>query len=152
MCDVTVIAVPIISLQKTSQTLSDPINGVNNPKAIPGAVAEYAITATNSGLIGADNNSIVITDSIPTNTALYVAAIPGWIGSVRLVDGSPSSGLTIGSVSYFNSSNVSITPSADADGVDTSVASFSVSTSGQFNASSGSGDPSFQLLFRVKVQ
>ncbi|WP_299873757.1 hypothetical protein [uncultured Cocleimonas sp.] len=152
ICLIAANELPTINLKKTSSTISDPINGNVNPKAIPGAIAEYAIMATNSGAGVADNNSIVITDTIPANTALYVEQIWPGIAPVRFMDGSPSSGLTLGSVSYFNSSNVSITPSPDADGVDTNVASFRVTTSGQFNATSASGDPWFEILFRVKVQ
>ena len=143
---------PNIILKKTSRTVSDPINGAVSPKAIPGAIAEYAITATNSSSGVADSDSIVITDTIPENTALYVEEIWPGIAPVRFMDASGNSGLTVGSISYFDSSNAQITPSPDADGVDTNVASFRVSTSGQFNANSGSGDPWFQILFRVKVQ
>ncbi len=155
---------PSISLQKTSITISDPVNGTTNPKAIPGALAEYAIQATNSGLSAADNNSIVISDAIPANTALYVNDISGaGTGPVRFVDGTPPSGLsynfvnlasTTDNVSFSNNGGSSYVyvPSPDADGVDTNVTHIRVSTLGQFLASSGSGDPSFQVLFRVKVQ
>ena len=68
---------PSITLQKTSQTISDPVNGASNPKAIPGALAEYSIKATNSGLTATDNNTTIITDAIPPNTALYVNDISG---------------------------------------------------------------------------
>ena len=148
--DVTVIAVPEISLQKTSITISDPINGTSNPKAIPGSLAEYTIEATNSGLVAADNDSITISDVIPSNTALYV--IDTGSGIVRFVDGSTPSGLSIDSVSYFDSGGASIPPTPDGDGVNTNVSSITVTTQGQFQASSASGDPSFKLLFRVKVQ
>jgi uncharacterized repeat protein (TIGR01451 family) len=155
---------PNISLQKTSQTLSDPVNGTINPKAIPGALAEYAITATNSGLSAADNNSIVITDAIPANTALYVNDISGaGTGPVIFIDGTPSSGLTFSFISlssttdglsFSNTSGAdySYTPSADADGVDTSVTNIRMATQGTFLDDSGSGSPNFQFIFRVKVK
>jgi len=155
---------PNISLQKTSRTLSDPVNGNSNPKAIPGALAEYAITATNSGMTVSDNNSIVITDSIPANTALYVNDISGaGSGPIRFIDGSPPSGLsynfinlasTIDNLNFSNNggSSYSYIPSPDADGVDTNVTNIQILTQGLFLAPSGSGNPSFQLLFRVKVQ
>jgi len=150
---VTVIAVPKISLQKNSSTISDPINGTTNPKAIPGALAEYTIAAINTGLAPADNDSIIITDAIPANTALYVNDISGpGTGPIIFIDGLPPSGLSLGSVSYFNSSGVSIPPTPDADGVNTNIASISVTMLGPFLAPSGSGDPSFKILFRVKVQ
>jgi uncharacterized repeat protein (TIGR01451 family) len=55
--------------------ISDPFNGTTNPKAIPGATVEYAITLTNTG---AQNASVVtITDPIPTNTTFVPAGYTG---------------------------------------------------------------------------
>ena len=33
--------VPVLLVSKIAQTLSDPVNGGSNPKAIPGAVVQY---------------------------------------------------------------------------------------------------------------
>ena len=163
-CVSTAIVVPNVSLQKNSITLSDPVNGTSNPKAIPGALAEYSITATNTGSGTADNNSIVITDGIPANTALYVNDISGsGTGPIRFVDGATPSGLsynfvslasTTDGLSFSNDGGATYVyvPSPDADGVDTTVTNIRIATLGQFLASSGSGDPSFKVLFRVKVQ
>jgi uncharacterized repeat protein (TIGR01451 family) len=52
-----------ISLVKSVAILSDPINGTTNPKAIPGAVVEYKLTITNSGLIAASD--VVVVDAVP---------------------------------------------------------------------------------------
>jgi len=161
---VTVTSDPSISLQKTALTLSDPVNGTNFPKAIPGAISEYTLKATNTGPGAADNNSIVLDDAIPNHTALYVNDISGaGSGPVRFVDGSPPSGLsynfislesTIDDVSFSNNggANYNYTPSANADGVDTAVTHIRISTQGDFLGSSGSGNPNFELKFRVKVQ
>lgn len=161
---VTVSTTPIISLQKTSVTLSDPINNTTNPKAIPGALAEYTLKAVNSGGGAADNNTIILSDSIPANTALYVNDISGsGTGPVRFVDGAPPSGLsysfvslasTTDDVSFSNNSGTSYnyTPSADADGVDTTVTNIKMATQGSFLGDSGSGAPNFLFKFRVKVK
>ena len=47
---------PLLELVKTSQTLSDPINGSASPYAIPGARVQYGITLENrgSGQVDAD--------------------------------------------------------------------------------------------------
>ncbi|WP_297533158.1 DUF11 domain-containing protein [Thalassolituus sp.] len=58
------------NLTKTSAVISDPLNGTDNPKAIPGAVVEYTITLTNTGT--ADATNVVVTDAIPADTT-YVA-------------------------------------------------------------------------------
>lgn len=155
---------PQISLQKTLETLSDPINGTTNPKAIPGAISEYTLKAENSGNGTADNNSIVLSDKVPANTILYVNDISGsGSGPVRFVDGSPSSGLSYNFVSLSsttdnlsfsndNGSSYNYTPTPDAYGFDSSVTNVKISTTGSFLGDSGSGAPNFQLMFRVKVE
>ncbi len=63
-----------ISLSKIKTTLSDPINGTNNPKSIPGSVIEYTLTAVNYGSAPADNN--VIRDSL--NTMISTQQLATW--------------------------------------------------------------------------
>ena len=164
VCLPTVPQNPEISLQKSVVTLQDPVNGTTNPKSIPGALAEYSIEASNTGPVTVDNNTTILTDAIPSNTALYVGDISGaGTGPIRLVDGSPPSGLSYSfsslgsntdSISFSNNNGSSYTyvPSPDADGVDTNVTNIRVATNGQFLASGVSGDPSFKIIFRVIVQ
>jgi uncharacterized repeat protein (TIGR01451 family) len=59
-----------ITVTKSSTVVSDPFNLLVNPKAIPGAVIEYCLDIENAG--SATASSIVLTDTIPTNTT-YVA-------------------------------------------------------------------------------
>jgi uncharacterized repeat protein (TIGR01451 family) len=54
-----------ISLAKTSAVLSDPTNGLTNPKAIPGAIVRYCITVANAGPVAA--TSVAITDPLPAS-------------------------------------------------------------------------------------
>ncbi|MCY0963744.1 hypothetical protein [Parathalassolituus penaei] len=61
---------PFLAIVKTSQVISDPINGTTNPKAIPGAVVEYSLEVQNWG--GAAAAGINLSDAIPANTT-YVA-------------------------------------------------------------------------------
>ena len=44
----------VITVQKTSVTLRDPINGSSNPKSIPGAYVTYTVTVSNAGPADAD--------------------------------------------------------------------------------------------------
>ena len=155
-------AFPQINMKKTSTVISDGIN-TTNPKRIPGALIDYDITATNLGPGIADNNTVLISDAIPSNTALFVNDISGTgTGPVRFIDGSPPSGLyynfinlasTTDSVSFSNNNGGSYnyTPSPNANGTDSSVTNIRISATGQFLAPSGSGNPSFQFKFRVKV-
>lgn len=55
-----------LSIQKTSAVISDPFNGATNPKAIPGAVIEYAVIVTNNGAVAA--GGVTINDPPPANT------------------------------------------------------------------------------------
>lgn len=52
-----------ISVTKVSSVISDPVNGTNNPKAIPGAVIEYCILVSNTGATAVSN--VTATDPLP---------------------------------------------------------------------------------------
>lgn len=67
-----VVASASLGVAKTSTVFSDPFNGTTNPKAIPGAVMEYAIELTNSG--GANATGVVITDTLPVTGISYTTA------------------------------------------------------------------------------
>ncbi len=58
-----------ITVSKTSQVLSDPINLAVNPKAIPGAVVEYTITVTNAVAASATATNVQVTDSLAAEIA-----------------------------------------------------------------------------------
>jgi len=64
--DVTFCKPPVsIGVTKVSSVLSDPVNGSTNPKAIPGAVMEYCVLITNTGLATLSN--LVATDPLPAS-------------------------------------------------------------------------------------
>lgn len=54
---------------KTSAVLDDGVSAAN-PKALPGARMRYTITVQNTGNLGVDANTIVITDVLPPNFTL----------------------------------------------------------------------------------
>ena len=144
---------PKISLAKSLLTIYDPFNGASNPKAIPGSILEYIITAHNNGSLAADNNSIKISDFIPVNTKVCVANV-GSCKAPYFVNGSPSSGLSLASTVYSNNSGASYaySASADAEGADSSVTNLRSSMNGAFQPKTGATAPSFQLKFRVIVK
>ena len=148
---------PVLQVTKVVQVLSDPINGPTNPKAIPGAVMLYTVGVTNQGLGSVDNNTIVITDAVPENTALFVDAGSG--DPIQFIDGATASGLAFNYATDVTFSNqagggppYSYTPVPDADGFDAAVTGFRVNPSGSMNASAGGNNPSFNIRFRVRVQ
>jgi uncharacterized repeat protein (TIGR01451 family) len=55
-----------VSMTKTARVISDPINLLVNPRAIPGAVMEYCLTVSNAGPGIATN--VGITDQVPAGT------------------------------------------------------------------------------------
>ncbi len=59
-----------LSVTKISQIVADPVNGTNNPKAIPGATVRYCILINNQGGIAANN---VTADDILLSNISYVA-------------------------------------------------------------------------------
>jgi len=122
-----------LTVSKTADVSSDPINGGTNPKAIPGATMDYAIDVANTGATAATN--VVVVDQIPVNTAFLVA-------SVVTV---PALGPT---VEYSNDSGASWTysPSAGGDGSDTSVTHLRVTFASIGSGSTGEAD--FQVLIQ----
>ena len=144
---------PELSLSKSVLTIYDPFNGASNPKAIPGSVIEYSIDAQNDGPLAADNNSINLADVVPANTKLCVANV-GNCSAPYFVNGSPSSGLSLGSTSYSNNNGASYgySASSDAEGADSNVTNLRVAMSGAFAAKTGAVAPNFSLKFRVVVE
>ena len=53
-----------ITIAKSSTIISDPSNGVTNPKMIPGATVRYCLLVSNAGPASAGN--IIVTDALPT--------------------------------------------------------------------------------------
>ncbi len=79
--DSYVIASTTVNFAKTATIISDPVNLILLPKAIPGAVVEYCLKVNNSGSSSA--TGISITDAIPANTTY----IPGslYVGGTTLL-------------------------------------------------------------------
>jgi uncharacterized repeat protein (TIGR01451 family) len=69
------IASATLSVAKTSTVISDPFNNTTNPKAIPGAIVQYAITVTNTGASAA--SGVAINDPLPTNTTFVQGQYTG---------------------------------------------------------------------------
>jgi uncharacterized repeat protein (TIGR01451 family) len=157
---------PSLMFMKTVQVFSDPVNGTTNPKFIPGAMAGYTLMAVNSGTGAVDNNTLVVTDPLSANTALFVNDI-GVAGSgpVAFSQGATSSGLTYSYTSlasvaddldFFGGTPVAAwgyVPTPDPiTGCDPLVSQIKVSPKGSFVGSPTAPSPSFNLNFRVCVK
>jgi uncharacterized repeat protein (TIGR01451 family) len=149
-----VIPQPSLTVVKTSTVESDPINLATNPKRIPNAVVRYDITVTNSGPGTIDAGTLALTDPIPANSSMYVSTSSG--NPVVFSNGTTPSGLTFTyatSVSYSStgaSGPWTYTPVPDANGFDAAVRAVRIAPSGVMSAA-GSGNPSFTIQFRVRV-
>ncbi len=142
---------PDIAILKATTMVSDPINNTTNPKRIPGAVMLYTLITTNSGTGSPDANSTIVTDVIDaSNVSINVT------DGITFTDGTTSSGLTLGTVSYSSTAApgpyiYTYTPTPDGDGYDANVTSIKITTSGTFNYG-GSPAPSFTLQYKVRVK
>ena len=149
-----VFAFPSLTILKTVETLTEPVNGTTNPKAIPGAELLYRVQVINSGFGSPDSDTLEVTDPIPANTSLYVGDLGQ--GAPLFFSDIASSGFTAGDVNLSYSEDASCsdynyTPSADTDGFDSNVCAFKARMTGTFNASDGTTNPSFSLEFKVRI-
>lgn len=147
---------PVLQVTKIVQVVSDPVNGASNPRAIPGATMRYTIGVTNQGLGTVDSDTVVVTDVVPANSALFVDTTAG--DPIRFIDGATPSGLAFNYVSDVTFSNqagggppFSYVPIPDAQGFDAAVTGFRVAPSGTMNGASGGNNPSFNVQFRTRV-
>lgn len=144
-------------VSKIAQTITDPVNGGSNPKAIPGAIVQYTVGVSNQGLGPVDANSLVITDPLPPDTALFVDTSGG--DPIVFVDGPVSSGLTYNYATDVTFSNqvgggppYSYVPSPDAQGFDPAITGYRINPGGSMNPTVGSSTPSFNVRLQVRIQ
>jgi uncharacterized repeat protein (TIGR01451 family) len=92
----------LISVVKSSTIVSDPVNGVTNPKFIPGATIQYCIAVTN-GAGGATATNVAISDPLPatvTYDAAYGIKLNGTLSAgVCQTDGTAGGAFSAGTVS-----------------------------------------------------
>lgn len=157
--NVTVTGGPNLVTTKTVAVDSDPFNNTTNPKSIPGSIQIYTVRVTNQGAGTVDNTTVQIIDPIPVNTTLCgLDSTP-----VTFTDGSPGSALTL-QYSSLNSATddldfsntVSGAPTwtytpTPVDGCDPAVRYIRIRPRGVMAAASASGNPYFEIRFRVRV-
>lgn len=148
-----------LSVTKTSAVISDPVNNTTDPKAIPGAVMQYSILVSNTGISATDADTVVVADDVPPEAKMCLDDIAGLgTGPVRFIDGGTSSALTYNYTALGNLSDDlefsndgggtwNYVPVQDSDGCDPAITDFRVAASGAF-ASSGSF--TLQALFIIE--
>ena len=158
---VTVPLPPNFIVLKSFTLLSDPINASTNPRNIPGAEIQYSIQVTNTGAGNGDNNSVSTIDAIPPYTELFVGDLSGaGTGPIRFVQGTPTSNLTWTYTALanltddvdFSNNNGSSWGYVPTPPYDSTVTHIRLNPKGLMAASGGSGNPSFQLQFKVRLK
>lgn len=130
---------------------------------VPGSTVLYQVLITNSGLGSPDDASFVLRDDLPDEMVLYVGDYVGGNGGpVRIIEGSPASGLAYtylgagdgsDSIVFMDSTGSEIVPDTSGDGFDAGVRSFEITTPGTFAPWSGSGaQPSVTLEYRARIR
>lgn len=153
-------APPDLKPEKSVEIEQDPINGTDDPLGIPGAWAVYTISITNEGTGDVDEDTIVIGDTIGSETVLFTGDFDGSGSPFEFVDGTGGaiSGLsldfgglsdTTDGVVFRNAAGVEIIPTG---GFDPAVARFELRFDGVMNGSSGGGDPTFAIRYRVLIE
>jgi uncharacterized repeat protein (TIGR01451 family) len=148
---------PAITIKKTSQVISDPVNLTNNPKRIAGARVRYTIAVSNAGS-PVDLDSVHIIDPIPANTALQLG-----VSDFSFQDGSPSSGLsfvyssstnTADDVSFSNNNGADYLyqPAIDANNSNANITHFQLSPKGRFECSNSAQPTMFSLKYDVNIK
>ncbi|MDT8442799.1 MAG: DUF11 domain-containing protein [Desulfuromonadales bacterium] len=165
--DITLAATPIISLQKTLQTVFDPVHGFTNPFNIPGAVVEYTIRAQSTGSAATTSGTVMLSDPIPANTTMYVGPAGGSTSPVTFTDGSglspaqTDSGLTYSfidledlndNLQFYDGTTWDYQPTPDTEGYDSNVQQFRINFGGTIDGASGGNNPTFEITFRVRVK
>jgi uncharacterized repeat protein (TIGR01451 family) len=151
-------AIAPVSVAKTAAVVSDPLNGVLTPKAIPGAQVDYTITVSNTSNRVLDDGTIAVADLVPTKTKLYVKDL-GLSGSGPVAFGQgllsgmsfTFSGLasTTDDVAFSKDGGATYTyvPVPDADGCDALVTHLRVRPRGALSTVGV-----FTVRFRVVVR
>jgi uncharacterized repeat protein (TIGR01451 family) len=132
--------------------ISDPVNGTTNPKLIPGAIVEYAITVRNAGTVAVEAGTLAILDVMPPNMAFAVGT------PVTFTNGTPSSGLTAfnaATMVRFSSAAGGVAPYTyvPVGSFDPNVRGIRITPAGSLaGTTSATAQPNFTIRFRAQVQ
>jgi uncharacterized repeat protein (TIGR01451 family) len=109
--DAYLVTVTALTVAKTVEVISDPINNTTNQKAIPGAVVRYCVLMTNNG--GQAATDVVLSDVVPTELTYVTGSIQSGAGV----------GMTCAGATTSEDDNAT-----DADDTDGFAASFNAGT------------------------
>ncbi|MEO7689448.1 MAG: hypothetical protein ABIS51_09185 [Sphingomonas sp.] len=141
-----------LTISKTGTLVSDPVNGVTNPKYIPGAIVRYTFTVTNTGPSSVTNNSVWLIDTLPNQLLVGTSSSP------IFTQGTPTSGLTFTAATDIKYSNAATAPATFAACTYTPVSAYDpavnfvcLNPKGTMAGSTGT-PPGFTLSIQAQVQ
>jgi len=119
-----------LGVTKNATVISDPFNNTTNPKAIPGAVVEYAIAIANTGAVPAQD--VGVSDALDANTTIATGAYSGSDIEIAVSGGSTTT----------------CTAAADADGCSISGNTLTIAGASRPNIPAGQ---TATVRFRVTI-
>ncbi len=130
---------------------------------LPQSIVTYLITVRNTGNAPPNEDSVLVTESLPDELDLILADFGGsGNGPVLFSDGTPVTGLncTFGGFAdltdcfSFSTDGIDFThePMDSGDGTDPAVRYVRIEPSGFMNSNTGSGPPNFTLQLRAKLR
>ncbi len=128
-----------LTIAKTSTVISDPFNGTSSPRAIPGAVVEYAITITNNGAVPA--TGVTLVDPVPANTTFASGQYNAGVSDVSI---------TVGATTTFCVAEAGGTDTNGDGCVRTGAGALSVGTAASSTVATGAGN-AVTVRFRVTI-
>jgi uncharacterized repeat protein (TIGR01451 family) len=166
-----VVGMPTIVISKSVATLSNPVQGTTNAHAIPGAIMQYDIVVTNTGIGPADLNSVEITDLLPADLKLV---LNNPIAPATFIDGTAygqsASGLTFtptdvgdnagpfNDVALSNNGGSTFLPLgaiSQTGGIDSTVPKINYircNPKGVLAGTTGGANPSFTLQLQLQLE
>lgn len=109
------IIMPILTVTKTETLVCDPLNGVTNPKRIPGALVRYSISVSNDVTALASGNLTTVTDPLQAELLHDVNFVAGTSAAACLPGGAATAGGAAGS--GFRLTNSVVAPATQVRGL-----------------------------------
>ncbi|GAA4043354.1 CshA/CshB family fibrillar adhesin-related protein [Parerythrobacter jejuensis] len=138
-----------IVLTKSSTVISDGISA-SDPKAIPGAIIEYAISVRNEGDAPVDADTLAMLDIVPLDMAFDAGF------GIVFTEGTTVSGLdpfdAVTMVDYSTAAGGTAPYDHTPSGFDSSVTGIRVLPTGTLAASDGTNHPGFTITYRMQVE
>lgn len=137
-------------VEKSSEVISDPVNGTANPKAIPGAIVKYTISVRNVGNRVVDTSTIVMLDQMPAGMS-FATGTP-----ITFTNGPTASGLNTfnpATMVSFSSQPAGAAPYTytPTGAFDPQVRGIRIAPTGTMAAATATTQPSFTIRFRARV-